>query len=291
MTSKFSLRLGEHTWNPGDPLFLYSGPCVIEDEELCLTVAEKLKAITDKLGILYVFKASYDKANRSSFKSFRGPGLEEGVRILDLVKTQIGVPVLTDVHDVQEVAYAAKIVDVLQIPAFLCRQTSLVHAACKFGRAVNIKKGQFLSPWDALNIVGKAEDGFSAGGKKRNFTLTERGSSFGYGNLVVDMKSFPVMRTYGCPVVFDGTHSVQLPGGLGSSTGGQREFIEPLVRAAIGAGIDGLFVETHPNVDEAMSDKTNMIPLDKMESFLTRIKSLHDFVRDKLPPQENMDPD
>lgn len=290
MNGKNSLTVGNHTWNHGDPLFLFCGPCVIEDEKLCMVVAERVKKICDALGIFYIFKASYDKANRSSFKSFRGPGLEEGVWILDKVRKEIGVPVLTDVHDVHEAAYAAEAIDILQIPAFLCRQTSLVHAACRFGRAVNIKKGQFLSPWDAKNIVDKAEEGFRDGMKEPNLTLTERGSSFGYGNLVVDMKTFPVMRSYGYPVVFDGTHSVQLPGGMGSYTGGQREFIEPLVRAAVGAGIDGLFVETHPAVDEALSDKTNMIPLDKLEGFLSRIKDLHDFVRETLPQQESMEP-
>lgn len=290
MTGKKSITIGDHTWKNGDPLFLYSGPCVIEDEMLCMVVAERMKKLCEKLGIFYVFKASYDKANRSSIRSFRGPGLEDGVKILEKVKREIGVPVLTDVHDVQEAAYAAEAIDVLQIPAFLCRQTSLVHAACRYGKAVNIKKGQFLSPWDAANIVAKAVEGFRAGGKEPNFSLTERGSSFGYGNLVVDMKAFPVMRSFGYPVVFDGSHSVQLPGGMGESTGGQREFIEPLVRAAIGAGIDGLFLETHPAVDEALSDKTNMIPLDKIENFLTRIKDLHDFVRETLPPQESMEP-
>jgi len=291
MTVTHSLKLGDHTWNPGDPLFVFAGPCVIEDEELCLFTAEKLSKICDRLGITYVFKASYDKANRSSIKSFRGPGLEKGVEILAKVKSEIGVPVLTDVHDVQEVAYAAEVVDVLQIPAFLCRQTSLVHAAAKFGRAVNVKKGQFLSPWDAKNIVEKVEEGAHAAGKEPNLSLTERGASFGYQNLVVDMKAFPAMREFGYPVVFDCTHSVQLPGGLGHATGGQREFIEPLARAAIGAGIDGLFMEAHPEVSEAKSDKTNQIPLDKAEGFLTRIKGLHDFIRETLPPQQSMEPD
>ena len=291
MTTIHSLQLGTHTWNPGDPLFLYAGPCVIEDEQLCMFVAERMKKLCDKLGILYVFKASYDKANRSSIRSFRGPGLEKGVEILAKVKNEIGVPVLTDVHDIQEAAYAAEVVDVLQIPAFLCRQTSLVHAAAKFGTAVNVKKGQFLSPWDAKNIVMKVEDGADSANKPANLSITERGSSFGYQNLIVDMKSFPAMREFGYPVVFDCSHSVQLPGGLGHATGGQREFIEPLARAAIGAGIDGLFLETHPDVAEAKSDKTNQIPIDKIEGFLTRIKALHDFVRESLPPQESMEPD
>jgi 2-dehydro-3-deoxyphosphooctonate aldolase (KDO 8-P synthase) len=291
MTVTHSLKLGEHTWKPGDPLFLYAGPCVIEDLRLCLHTASRLKEICDKLGIFYVFKSSYDKANRSSIKSFRGPGLEKGVEILATVKKEIGVPVLTDIHDVQEAAYAGEVVDVLQVPAFLCRQTSIVHAAARYGAAVNVKKGQFLSPWDAKNIVDKVEEGARAAGREPNLSLTERGASFGYQNLVVDMKAFPVIRGFGYPVVFDCTHSVQLPGGLGYATGGQREFIEPLARAAIGAGIDGLFLEAHPAVSDALSDKTNQIPLDKVEDFLTRLKALHDFVREKIPPAESMEPE
>jgi len=290
MTATHSLKLGDHTWKPGDPLFVYGGPCVIEDEDLCMFVAKHLKQVCDKLGIFYVFKASYDKANRSSIKSFRGPGLEKGTEILANVRKRVGVPVLTDVHDVQEAAYAGEVVDVLQIPAFLCRQTSLVHAATKYGNAINIKKGQFLSPWDVKNIIVKVEEAASGALKDVNLSLTERGTSFGYGNLVVDMKGFPVMRSYGYPVVFDCTHSVQLPGGMGESTGGQREFIEPLSRAAVVSGIDGLFLETHPDVNEAKSDSTNMIPMDKVEGFLTRIKKLHDFVRETLPPYESMEP-
>jgi 2-dehydro-3-deoxyphosphooctonate aldolase (KDO 8-P synthase) len=291
MTVIHPLQLGDHIWKPKDPLFLFAGPCVMEDEEMCMFTAEKLKKICEKLGIFLVFKASYDKANRSSIKSFRGPGLEEGVRILANIKHHFGIPVLTDVHDINEVAYAAEVIDVLQIPAFLCRQTSLVHSASRLGKAVNVKKGQFLSPWETKNIVEKVVEGAASANKAVNLTLTERGSSFGYQNLVVDMKSFPVMRSYGYPVVFDCSHSVQLPGGLGDITGGQREFIEPLARAAIGAGVDGLFIETHPDVSEAKSDKTNQVPLDKMEGLLTRLKALHDFVRDKLPHQESMEPE
>ena len=290
MTVTHSLQLGDHTWKPGDPLFLYAGPCVIEDEQMCLYTAEHLKKICDRLGIFLVFKASYDKANRSSIKSFRGPGMEEGVRILAKVRRDVGVPVLTDVHDVNEAAYAAESVDVLQIPAFLCRQTSLVHAAARYGKAVNVKKGQFLSPWEVKNIIEKVMEGADSAKKSVNLSLTERGSSFGYQNLVVDMKAFPAMRGFGYPVVFDCSHSVQLPGGLGEITGGQREFIEPLARAAIGAGIDGLFLEAHPDVNEAKSDKTNQVPLDKVDALLTRLKALHDFVREKLPPQESMEP-
>jgi len=291
MTVSHSLQLGKHKWRPGDPLFLYAGPCVIEDADMCLFTAEHLRKICDKLGILLVFKSSYDKANRSSVRSFRGPGLEKGVEILARVRAEVGVPVLTDVHDVQEAAYAAEVVDVLQIPAFLCRQTTLVHAASRYGKAVNVKKGQFLSPWDVQNIVEKVEEGAGSAGKEPNLSITERGASFGYQNLVVDMKSFPVIRSFGYPAVFDCTHSVQLPGGLGYATGGQREFVEPLARAAIGAGIDGLFLEAHPDVSEAKSDKTNQIPLEKVDGFLSRIKALHDFVREKLPGQESMEPE
>jgi 2-dehydro-3-deoxyphosphooctonate aldolase (KDO 8-P synthase) len=238
-----------------------------------------------------VFKASYDKANRSSIKSFRGPGLEEGLKILAKVKDEVGVPVLSDVHDPEEAAYAADVLDVMQIPAFLCRQTSLVHAVARFARAVNVKKGQFLSPWEVKNIVDKVEEGAAGANKQPNLTITERGASFGYQNLVVDMKAFPVIRGFGYPVVFDCTHSVQLPGGLGHATAGQREFIEYLARAAVGAGIDGLFLETHPDVATAQSDATNQIPIEKVEGFLTRIKALHDFLREKIEPAESMEPE
>jgi 2-dehydro-3-deoxyphosphooctonate aldolase (KDO 8-P synthase) len=291
MTVTHSLKLGTRTWKPGDPLFLYAGPCVIEDADMCLFTARHVKKICDKLGITYVFKASYDKANRSSIKSFRGPGLEEGLKILAKVKDEVGVPVLSDVHDPEEAAYAADVLDVMQIPAFLCRQTSLVHAVARFARAVNVKKGQFLSPWEVKNIVDKVEEGAAGANKQPNLTITERGASFGYQNLVVDMKAFPVIRGFGYPVVFDCTHSVQLPGGLGHATAGQREFIEYLARAAVGAGIDGLFLETHPDVATAQSDATNQIPIEKVEGFLTRIKALHDFLREKIEPAESMEPE
>ena len=291
MTVTHSLKLGETTWKPGDPLFVYGGPCVIEGADICLFTAEYMKKLCDKLGITYVFKSSYDKANRSSIKSFRGPGLEEGIKILDRIKQEIGVPVLSDVHDPEEAAYAAEVLDVMQVPAFLCRQTSLVHSVARFAKAVNVKKGQFLSPWDVKNIIVKVEEGAASAKKQVNLSITERGASFGYQNLVVDMKSFPVIRGFGYPVVFDCTHSVQLPGGMGTSTGGQREFIEHLARAATGAGIDGLFLETHPDVSTAKSDATNMIPMDKIDGFLERIKSLHDFLREKVSPAENMEPE
>jgi len=285
-----SLKLGDTVWSPGDPMFLFCGPCVIEGEEMCLRIAEHVKSICDRLGIVYVFKASYDKANRSSIDSFRGPGLDQGLKILAKVKNEVGVPVLTDIHTEDEAVAAAEVVDILQIPAFLCRQTSLVHTASKYAAAINVKKGQFLSPWDVGNIVKKIEEGAASGGKKPNLSITERGSSFGYQNLVVDMKSFPVIREFGYPVVFDCTHSVQLPGGLGKATGGQREFIEHLTRAAIGAGVDGLFMETHPDVASAKSDGTNQIPMEKFEGLITRLKSLHDFIRASLPPLESMEP-
>ncbi len=291
MTVTHSLQLGDHTWKPGDPLFVFCGPCVIEGADVCLFTAEHMKKLCEKLGITYIFKASYDKANRSSIKSFRGPGLKEGIEILDRIKKEIGVPVISDVHDPEEAAYAAEVLDVMQIPAFLCRQTSLVHSVARFAKAVNVKKGQFLSPWEVKNIIDKVEEGAASANKQVNLSITERGTSFGYQNLVVDMKSFPVIRGFGYPVVFDCTHSVQLPGGMGTSTGGQREFIEYLARAAVGSGIDGLFLETHPEVSLAQSDSTNMIPMDKIDGFLTRIKALHDFLRETIPPAETMEPE
>jgi 2-dehydro-3-deoxyphosphooctonate aldolase (KDO 8-P synthase) len=290
MTVIHSLELGDHIWKQGDPLFLFCGPCVIESEEMCLRVADRVAAICSALNITYVFKASYDKANRSSIDSFRGPGIEDGLKVLRKVKSEIGVPVMSDVHTDEEAVMASEVLDVIQIPAFLCRQTSLVHTAAKHGKTVNVKKGQFLSPWDVGNIVKKVEEGAKSGGKNVNLSITERGSSFGYQNLVVDMKSFPVVREFGYPVVFDCTHSVQLPGGLGKATGGQREFIEVLARAAIGAGVDGLFMETHPDVRAAKSDGTNQIPLDKFEGLITRLKNLHDYVREGLGQMESMEP-
>lgn len=247
-------------------LILIAGPCVIESEKLCLLVADTLREISRKLRITYIFKASYDKANRTSSKSFRGPGLKNGLRVLAKVRREAGVPVLTDVHTEQEAAAAAEVVDVLQIPAFLCRQTDLIHAAVRTGRIVNIKKGQFLSPVEMGQVVMKAGE---AGGKR--LMVTERGTTFGYNNLVADMRSIPIMRRFGAPVIFDATHSVQLPGGGGDKSAGQREFAPVLARCAVAAGADGLFIETHPNPDAALSDGPNMIPLAEMPSLLQQL--------------------
>jgi 2-dehydro-3-deoxyphosphooctonate aldolase (KDO 8-P synthase) len=254
---------------PRAPLFLIAGPCVVESEALQLEVAGRLKEIAAGLGLPFVFKSSYDKANRSSVKSYRGPGLEEGLRVLAEVKRQIGVPVLTDVHEDTPFAEVASVVDMLQTPAFLCRQTNFIVKACSQGLPVNVKKGQFLSPWEMQNVVDKAR---STG--NRAILVCERGFSFGYNNLVTDMRSLAVMRATGCPVVFDATHSVQLPGGQGSSSGGQREFVPVLARAAVAAGVAGLFMETHPDPAKALSDGPNAWPLGRMQSLLTTLVEL-----------------
>lgn len=247
-------------------LSLIAGPCVIESEKLCLQVAGSLKKTCDKLGVFFVFKASYDKANRTSGKSFRGPGVEAGLRTLAKVRQEIGVPVLTDVHTETQVAAAAGVADVLQIPAFLCRQTDLIDAAVTTGKIVNLKKGQFLSPKEMGQVVDKAR---SAGAKK--LLVTERGTTFGYNNLVADMRSIPIMRAFGFPVIFDATHSVQLPGGGGDKSSGQREFAPVLARCAITAGANGIFIETHPHPDRALSDGPNMIPLAEMPRLLRQL--------------------
>lgn len=252
------------------PLFLIAGPCVIESEQMALDTAGKLKEICQELGISFIYKSSYDKANRSSGKSFRGFGLDAGLKILDKVKKQIGVPVLTDVHSIEEIAPVAAVVDVLQTPAFLCRQTDFIHAVASAGRPVNIKKGQFLSPWDMQNVVEKAREASSSD----NIMVCERGASFGYNNLVSDMRSLAVMRNTGCPVVFDATHSVQLPGGQGTVSGGQREFVPVLARAAVAAGISGLFMETHPDPSKALSDGPNAFPLGYLKELLQTLKVL-----------------
>ena len=251
------------------PFFLIAGPCVVESQQLQLDTAGTLKEITGKLGINFIFKSSFDKANRTSSQSFRGLGMEEGLRILGEVKRQIGVPVLTDVHEYTPLAEVASVVDVLQTPAFLCRQTDFIQKVARVGRPVNIKKGQFLSPWDMKNVVEKAR---STG--NRQILVCERGASFGYNNLVSDMRSLAVMRETNCPVVFDATHSVQLPGGQGSKSGGQREFVPVLARAAIAVGISGLFMETHPDPDKALSDGPNAWPLGKMEALLQTLVDL-----------------
>ena len=258
------------------PLFLIAGPDTLESEQLCLDVAGKLKEHTAKLGMPYIFKGSFDKANRSSGKSYRGPGMEEGLRILDTVKRKVGVPVLTDVHEDTPLKEVAAVVDVIQTPAFLCRQTNFIRSAASQGRPVNIKKGQFLSPWEMKNVMEKA-----ASTGNQQLLACERGFSFGYNNLVVDMRGLAAMRETGYPVVFDGTHSVQLPGGQGTSSGGQREFIPVLARAAVGAGVSGVFMETHPKPDEALCDGPNSWPLHLMPELLDTLVELDRVVKRK----------
>lgn len=263
------------------PFFLIAGPCVIESEQLCLDIAGRMKELTGELEIPYIFKASFDKANRSSGKSFRGPGRDGGLSILAKVREQIGVPVLTDVHDIDDIAPAAAVVDVLQTPAFLCRQTDFIAACAASGKPVNIKKGQFLAPTDMQNVVDKARAAAQeAGIAEDTIMVCERGASFGYNNLVSDMRSLAIMRRTGCPVVFDATHSVQLPGGQGSSSGGQREFVPVLARAAVATGIHGLFMETHPDPANALSDGPNAWPLAQMPQLLKHLKTLDQAVKD-----------
>lgn len=249
---------------------LIAGPCVIESEEMVLSVAKQMKEITEELGIPYTFKASFDKANRTSIHSFRGPGIEEGLRILKKVKDTYGLPVCTDIHEPWQAEMAGQIVDILQIPAFLCRQTDLLVAAAKTGKCINIKKAQFLAPWDMKNCVEKVRE---AG--NQNVMLCERGSTFGYNTLVVDMTGLCVMKDFGVPVIFDATHSVQKPGGNGTSTGGNREFVEYLAKAAIAVGVDGLFMETHPDPDHAKSDGPNMVPLGQMRKLLMKLQKVY----------------
>src|SRR6201997_4845544 len=267
MTASHTFALGKVRLGAGAPLFLIAGPCVIESEGHALMMAEKLGAVASELGVPYIFKASYDKANRTSVASYRGPGLKNGLKILAKIKKKTGLPVLTDVHQASEVEAAAEVCDILQIPAFLSRQTDLLVAAGKSGRVVNIKKGQFLSPAEMGNAAEKVA---STGNEK--IILTERGNSFGYQNLVVDMRSFPIMRKLGYPVVFDATHSVQLPGATGTASGGQPEFIEPPPRPAVAAGADGVFLEVHENPAKALSDGSNALPLDQFESLLRKLK-------------------
>ncbi len=258
------------------PLFLIAGPCVIESEQLALDTAGRLKELTGRLGIPFIYKSSFDKANRSSSQSFRGPGLEQGLKILEKVKRQIGVPVLTDVHEYTPLSEVAAVADVLQTPAFLCRQTDFIQNVARQGRPVNIKKGQFLAPSDMANVVAKAR----AAGNDR-IMVCERGASFGYNNLVSDMRALMVMRATGCPVVFDATHSVQLPGGRGDASGGQREFVPVLARAAVAAGVAGLFMETHPDPDRALSDGPNAWPLARMEPLLAALKALDETIKQR----------
>jgi len=282
MTTPQTIRnftVGNVAMGAGAPFFFIAGPCVIESESHAMMMAERLAAVARELRVPLIFKASYDKANRSSLASFRGPGIKEGLRILAEIKKKFALPILTDVHDVSQVAPAAEVCDVIQIPAFLCRQTDLLVEAGKSGRAVNIKKGQFVSPWEMGNAVEKIA---STGNHK--IIVTERGASFGYQNLIVDMRSFPILRKLGYPVVFDVTHSVQLPGGEGKSSGGQPEFIEPLARAGVAAGAGGLFTEVHDHPAKALSDGSNALPLEKFQPLVERIVKIASLVREWEKP-------
>ena len=268
-----TIQVGNLTLD-GSRLFLIAGPCVIESYERTLMIGQEIKKICDRLDVQYIFKASFDKANRSSLASFRGPGIEKGLEILAAIKKELQVPVCSDVHDVTQLEQAAKVLDWMQIPAFLCRQTDLVCGAAKTGKAVNVKKGQFMAPEDMQNVLRKMEDTGNT-----NLSLTERGVSFGYHNLVVDMRAFPIMRQFGYPVIFDATHSVQLPGGMGTSTGGQREFIPYLARAAVATGVGGFFMEVHDNPPEGLSDSTNMLYLSSLESLLKELIAIDNIVK------------
>ena len=271
------VQIADFSIGGGEPLALLAGPCVLEDLDRCLYIGRTIQEIACRLGIPYVFKASYDKANRSAFNSFRGPGLEKGVEMLKEIKRQLNVPIVTDVHETCQVEKAAEVADILQIPAFLCRQTDLLYAAAQTGRVVNVKKGQFMAPADMRNVVDKLLEGGCS-----RIMLTERGASFGYNNLVVDMRSFPIMRSFGYPVVFDATHSVQMPGGAGTHSSGKREYVPYLTRAAVGAGVDALFLEVHDNPDEALSDGPNMVYLDKLEEILKDALAINEIVRGKM---------
>ena len=272
-----TVQVGDFSIGNGQPLALLAGPCVLEGLDRCLLIGRTIKEITDRLGIPYVFKASFDKANRSSFNGFRGPGLKKGLEMLQAIKDELHVPIVTDVHTEEQIAPVAKVADIIQIPAFLCRQTDLLYAAAQSGAVVNVKKGQFMAPNDMRNVVDKLHEGGCS-----QILLTERGATFGYNNLVVDMRSFPIMRSFGYPVVFDGTHSVQLPGGAGTCSAGNREFVPNLVRAAVGAGVDALFMEVHDNPEEALCDGPNMVYLDKLEDLLKDVLAIHEVVRKHL---------
>ncbi len=287
MRTKASMRLCGFEVGLDRPLFLIAGPCAIESRQLALDTAGQLKEITGRLGVPFVYKSSFDKANRSSGTSFRGPGMDEGLKILDEVRRQIGVPVLTDVHETDQIAPVAAVVDALQTPAFLVRQTDFIRAVASAGRPVNIKKGQFLAPHDMKNVVEKARAAaIEAGGDGANILVCERGASFGYNNLVSDMRSLAILRETGCPVVFDATHSVQLPGGQGTSSGGQREFVPVLARAAVAAGVAGVFMETHPDPARALSDGPNAWPMQRMAELLATLQSIDALVkRDGFPEQ------
>lgn len=269
-----TVSLGHIRFNNDRPFVLIGGPCVIESEKLCLSVAAQLKSVTKKHHVPFIFKSSYDKANRSSVTSFRGPGMDDGLNVLRKVKSRLSLPILTDVHSVEEAYAVSAVADVLQIPAFLCRQTDLLLAAGRTGCVVNVKKGQFMSPWEIGNAIRKIE---STG--NRRILVTERGVSFGYNNLVVDMRSLEIMKSFGYPVIYDATHSVQLPGGKGDSSGGQREFVFPLVKAAVAVGVAGLFMEIHPNPDHALSDGPNSVRLKDMNSFLGKLRNIDRVVK------------
>lgn len=271
------VQVGNFQIGGGEPLALMAGPCVLESMDRCLLIGRTIKDIAQRLGIPYVFKASFDKANRSSYHSFRGPGMEKGLEMLKHIKEELQVPIVTDIHESYQAKPVSEVADILQIPAFLSRQTDLLHAAAETGCVVNVKKGQFLSPNDMRNVVDKLHESGS-----NRILLTERGASFGYNNLVVDMRSFPIMRSFGYPVIFDGTHSVQIPGGAGTSSSGKREYVEYLVRAAVGAGVDGLFLEVHDNPEEALSDGPNMVYLDKLEALLKDALAIHDIVSKRV---------
>lgn len=272
-----TVQVGNFSIGNGQPLALLAGPCVLEGLDRCLLIGRTIKEITGRLGIPYVFKASFDKANRSSFNGFRGPGLKKGLEMLQTIKDELQVPIVTDVHTEEQIELVAKVADIIQIPAFLCRQTDLLYAAAQSGAVVNVKKGQFMAPGDMRNVVDKLHEGGCS-----QILLTERGASFGYNNLVVDMRTFPIMRSFGYPVVFDGTHSVQLPGGAGTCSAGNREFVPNLVRAAVGAGVDALFMEVHDNPEEALCDGPNMVYLDKLEDLLKDALAIHEVVRKHL---------
>jgi 2-dehydro-3-deoxyphosphooctonate aldolase (KDO 8-P synthase) len=257
-----------------NPIYIIAGPCVIESEDIVFSTAERLKEICKRLGLPLLFKSSYDKANRTSLNSYRGPGIDKGLKILSDVRSKFNIPVISDIHSVDEVKPASQVLDALQIPAFLCRQTDLILSASRTGKPVNVKKGQFLSPWDVKNIIDK----FTSTGNQ-NLFITERGTSFGYNNLVVDFRGLLIMRSLGYPVIFDVTHSLQLPGGQGSCSGGQREFAEPFVRAAVAAGVDGLFMEVHPEPDNALCDGPNMIKLNDTEKILAIVKVIDELIR------------
>lgn len=279
MNAVIEIKVNDMSIGNNNPPLIIAGPCVVESEEITFYTAEKLKEICSAVGLLFIFKSSYDKANRTSISSYRGPGIDKGLRLLADVKSKFNISVLSDIHSIDEVKPASDVLDVLQIPAFLCRQTDLILAASKTGKPVNIKKGQFLAPWDVKNIIEK----FISTGN-HNLMITERGTSFGYNNLVVDFRAFPIMRSFGYPVIFDVTHSLQLPGGQGNCSGGQREFAEPLARAAVACGVDGLFMEVHPEPDKALCDGPNMIKLDDVERMLKGVKVIYETCREVDEP-------